>query len=219
MTAKQLLTELEAAGTAQNRKVYQRHGVKPPLYGVSYANLEKLRKRIKCDHVLARALWASGNHDARVLATKIADPKQADRTLLEGWAGALDNYVLTDAFAQLAAASEAGQELAEAWIDSADEWTSVAGWTIVAIGPKAFQDGFSALIARIETAIHDVPNRTRHSMNNALIAIGLLGEPWTEAAIVAAERIGKVQVDHGATNCKTPDAVAYIRKSLRRKGC
>lgn len=217
MTAKQILTELESAGTAQNRKVYQRHGVKPPLFGVSYAHLDKLRKRIKCDHDLARELWSSGNHDARVLAAKIADPEQTDRPLLEAWAGDLDNYVLTDAFSQLAAASKAGRSLAEAWIDSSHEWVSAAGWTVVALQPRRFEDGLSALIARIETTIHTAPNRTRHSMNNALIAIGSLGEPWTEKAIAAAERIGEVEVDHGATNCKTPDAVAYIRKSLRRK--
>lgn len=29
------LRELETSGTAQNRKVYGRHGVSPPLYGVT----------------------------------------------------------------------------------------------------------------------------------------------------------------------------------------
>lgn len=34
-----------------------------------------------------------------------------------------------------------------------------------------------------------------------------------------AARIGKVEVDHGETGCKTPDAAVYIRKTLeRRKG-
>ena len=35
--------------------------------------------------------------------------------------------------------------------------------------------------------------------------------------IAAAQRIGKVEVDHGDTDCKTPDAVSYIKKSLARK--
>jgi len=37
--------------------------------------------------------------------------------------------------------------------------------------------------------------------------------------LAAAKRIGKVEVDHGETGCKTPDAAAYIRKVLdhRRK--
>ena len=32
-------------------------------------------------------------------------------------------------------------------------------------------------------------------------------------AIAAAGRIGKVEVDHGKTSCKTPDAAAYIKKA------
>ena len=36
-------------------------------------------------------------------------------------------------------------------------------------------------------------------------------------AIKAAKRIGKVTVDHGDTDCKTPDAVAYIQKVKARK--
>ncbi len=38
------------------------------MCGVSYANLEKLKKRIKMDHELAAHLWDTGNHDARILA-------------------------------------------------------------------------------------------------------------------------------------------------------
>ncbi len=216
MTAEQALAELEALGTEQNRKVYQRHGVKPPLFGVSYANLDRLRKRIKRDHALAQRLWASGNHDGRVLATKIADPAQADAAFLESWIDDLDNYVLTDAFSQLVAASKAGRERAVTWIDSADEWTSSVGWTVVAIRPRAFEDQLGSLIRRVESSIHAAPNRTRHAMNNALIAIGILGDPWGEEAIEAATRIGRVEVDHGETGCKTPDAVAYVRKSRKR---
>ena len=44
---------------------------------------------------------------------------------------------------------------------------------------------------------------------------------WHSArkAIETARRIGKVQVDHGETNCKTPDAVPYIEKAANRKRC
>ena len=73
MTTDQALAALRKAGTAQNVKVYGRHGVKGDAFGVSYAELGRLHKTIGTDHGLARALWATGNHDARVLATMIAD--------------------------------------------------------------------------------------------------------------------------------------------------
>ena len=38
-------------------------------------------------------------------------------------------------------------------------------------------------------------------------------------ALAAAKKIGKVEVDHGDTNCKTPDAVLYIEKASKRKSC
>ena len=48
-------------------------------------------------------------------------------------------------------------------------------------------------------------------MNRALIAIGIRNEDLKQTAIGIAREIGKVQVDHGATSCKTPDAESYIK--------
>src|SRR6185369_7128981 len=93
----QVLDQLKALGTEQARKTYRRHGVGEEVYGVSYADLKTLTKKIKINHDLAQTLWASGNHDARILATMIADPKKADSDLLESWVHALHNYVITDA--------------------------------------------------------------------------------------------------------------------------
>ena len=36
----------------------------------------------------------------------------------------------------------------------------------------------------------------------------------SKKAIAAAKKIGKVEVDHGDTGCKTPDAESYIVKTL-----
>src|SRR5579863_8795596 len=90
---------LEAAGSEQTRKTYRRHGVSGPQFGVSYATIKPLAKKIKTDHTLAAQLWDTGNHDARILATMIADPKAATAKQIDQWAKALDNYVLTDALA------------------------------------------------------------------------------------------------------------------------
>ncbi len=101
MDYQSLVQELESLGTAQNRKVYARHGVGENQYGISFGNLRKLQKQIKRDHGLAQQLWDSGNHDCRVLATMIADPSQADDHMLESWVNVLDNYVITDTFSGL----------------------------------------------------------------------------------------------------------------------
>jgi hypothetical protein len=36
--------------------------------------------------------------------------------------------------------------------------------------------------------------------------------------LAAAARIGPVEVDHGETGCKTPDAAAYIKRGSDRHG-
>lgn len=222
MRLQEVKTELEAMGTAQNRKVYARHGVRDEMFGVSYANLGKLCKKIRVDHELAQALWATGNHDAQVLATMIADPERTSNAELELWLADLDSYVLTDAFAKLAAKTAMAPQLMKRWIESPEEWVGRAGWTLVAVlaagkNPSVEEGLYSDLLATVEARIHGSANRVKDAMNNALISMGLRGPELEKKALAAAKRIGKVEVDHGETGCKTSDAVAYIARAKARK--
>jgi len=221
MDAKQVLKELESLGTAQNRKVYARHGVTGAAFGVSYANLYKLARRIKTDHELALALWKSGNHDARVLATMVCDGARLDAKTLDAWLKDCANYVVADAFAGAAAGSPPAKKRMETWIRSRDEWVSSAGWSVLARlaeRPDVVSDAeLGGHLATIEKRIHAAPNRTRYAMNTALIAIGLRSPALQKRALAAAKRIGRVEVDHGETGCKTPDAATYIVKAAAHR--
>ncbi len=101
MTLKQALASLKKGGTAQNRKVYGRHGVSGEMFGVSYAEQKRLAKAAGCDHELAVGLWASGNHDARVLACLVADQASFSSRELDTMARELDNSVLTESLADV----------------------------------------------------------------------------------------------------------------------
>lgn len=214
------MARLEEMGTAQNRKVYERHGVPEPLFGVSFSNVEKIARRAGVDQPLAERLWASGNHDAQVLATRVADPQRFGRRDLDLWARALDSYVLTDAFSSLASRTAHARSKAEAWARARGEWKGQAGWNLVAYLALHDEDletsYFEERLDRIEAEIHSRPNRVRHAMNGALIAIGLRSPELEALAVSAARRIGPVRVDHGATDCTTPDAVGYIAKAKKR---
>ncbi len=220
MTYDEAMCALEAAGTAQNRKVYARHGVCGPMFGVSYAALNQLKKAIKVDHGLALELWASGVHDARVLATKVADPKRLDEDALNGWVDALDSYPLTDALAELVAQSPRAQALVKRWVGSDEAWRARAGWGVLGrLAAKGEADDalFAPYLDTIQAEIHARPNRVRESMNWALIAIGGRSEALKRKALAVAEAGGPVEVDHGQTSCKTPEASAYIEKVWARK--
>jgi 3-methyladenine DNA glycosylase AlkD len=220
MNFTEIRKQLKAMGTAQNQKIYARHGVDKPMYGVSYANLNKLQKAIKTDHDLALKLWNTGNNDAQVLATKIADPTQLNKSTVNQWVKELGNYQLADAFADLVSQSKYAQEKADQWHKQKDEWISRVGWALVsrlAIGkndlPNAY---FEPYLKIIKSDIHKRKNRVRESMNWTLICIGTRSATLEKKALSAAKVIGKVDVDHGQTSCKTPDATQYIKKTVTR---
>ena len=188
---------------------------------MSYAHLNELKKKIKTDHPLAVELWQSAVHDARVLATMIADPEQCRMRQLNSWLREVDNYILSGALGDLTARSPLGARCATAWIARKGEWAAAAGWNALAqlaMEDDALTEGeLEKHLYTIQKHIHAAPNRTRHSMNNALIAIGLRSDKLQKKALAAAKAIGPVSVDHGQTNCKTPDATAYIKKAAQRK--
>lgn len=221
MTQRDVLKELKAMGTAQNRKVYARHGVGDKMYGVSFADLKSLKKRINVDHNLAVRLWGTKNHDARVLATMVADPQKMTAGEADSWARELSNSIVTDSFAGLVSQAPFAKKKMEQWSKRKGEWIARSGWRLLAyhaMRDLTLPDSlFGDYIKTIERDIHSQKNRVREAMNSALIAIGMRSPKLEKAAIAAAKRIGKVEVDHGETNCKTPDAIDYIRRAVARK--
>lgn len=221
MTKTEVMRALEAAGTAQNRKLGRRHGVKIPMFGVSYAEFGKLKKKIKTDQPLAERLWATGNHDARILATMVADPAKMTAAKLDKWVKTVDNRGLAAALSNVAAEAPSAKGRMERWTRSRNEMTACTGWhTLASI---ARQDNgltdayFANHLKTIEQTIHTSENWARYAMNNALINIGVRNKTLEKKATATSKRIGKVEVDHGVTGCKTPDAAAYIKKTLAHR--
>jgi len=216
-----VMNELKQAGTLQNRKVYAKHGVESDMFGVSYAHLRKLAQKIKKDHALAQELWNTGNHDCRLLACMVAEPLLLEEHQINSWSADVKNYPLTDELANLFAKISNAWHYMSVWVRNDNEWIGRLGYKVAAL--LALQDEsipeqyFVDLVTKIEKTIHQQPNRKREAMNAALIAIGIRNQHLRFLAETAAERIGPVHVDHGETNCKTPDAIPYIEKAWQRK--
>ena len=221
MKLKEVMAALAAAGSEQTRKTYTRHGVTREMYGVSCAVLEKLRKAIRIDHALAEQLWKTGIHDAQILATMIADPAQVSVRALSSWAESVDDPLLSGAVGVFASKATCAVDCFEQWRRSDNDWLSATAWTVLAgvaaensLLPNAI---FEKQLRAIEQGIHKARNRTKYAMNSALIAIGTRNPVLEKQALKGADRIGKVDVDHGDTSCKTPDAAAYIQKTVARR--
>ncbi|WP_164015448.1 DNA alkylation repair protein [Pyxidicoccus trucidator] len=222
MDLQETMRELESLGSEQTRKTFLRHGAPGPLFGVKLGDLEKLRKRIKTNAGLAEALWDTGNADARMLATLVADAASMSWEHLDAWARALDWHTLVDVFINnVALRSQHARKAVETWAPLSGEMQSRAGWQLLAaLATKTEQladDELSVWLPRIEQGIHSAQNRVRESMNSALIAIGGRGGALRDTALEVAKRIGKVEVDHGDTACETPDAAEYIERIIARR--
>jgi 3-methyladenine DNA glycosylase AlkD len=193
------------------------------MFGVSFANLNALKKKIKTDHQLAQRLWRTGNLDAQWLATMIADPARLTSTEVENWTRDLAQHerALSGLFAGVVAKSPFANEKMRAWMKSPEEFVRACGYDVLGVrlrdgDPKLTDADCRKILGEIEQGIGQAPNWVRYAMNGALIGIGIYRPALTKDAIAAAKRIGKVEVDHGETGCKTPDAIPYIQKALSR---
>jgi len=217
MSLAETMRNLAKAGNAQARKTYARHGAQEPMFGVSFATLKTMVKRIRVDHELALALWDTGNHDARVLAMKIAEAAKITPMDLDRWARETTMNGCGMYVAALAAESPHGAAKGREWLASPDPALRAAGWTLCGylsnLNEKIPDEWFAARLEHIEKSIHTAANADRLAMNSALIRIGGRSSALRKAAIAAAKRIiGRIEVDHGDTSCKTPDAIPYIEK-------
>lgn len=218
MTLDETMRALEQAGSAQTRRTYARHGVTGAMFGVSFATLKGLTKRIGVDHELALALWSSGNYDARNLAVKVVDPARMTSADLDRWATEGGDAPMCCSYVGMVAGEGrfAAKKLAQ-WLAARSVGKRLAAWALVShlsLRDETRGDEFFAgHLATIEDTLHAAPNRERYAMNSALIAIGCRNAALKKLALAAAKRIGVVEVDHGDTSCTTPDAAASIAKA------
>ena len=218
MTLAETMSALKKAGSEQTRKTYTRHGAAEPMFGVSFATLKELLKKIDVDHELALALWETGNFDARNLAFKIVDPARMTSAELDKWARETCIARMCGGYVgMIAGEGPLATKKADAWLGSKDAKIRCAGWAV--LGHLAQRDEtlpdsiFEKRLADIVRTIHDSPNEERDVMNMVVVQFGCRNASLRKTAAAAAKKIGKVEVDYGDTACKTPDAAEYIEKA------
>ena len=190
-----VLAELEGLGNETDRAGMARFGIKvDDAYGVSVTQLRRIAKRLGRDHELAGALWASGNHEARLLAAFVDEPARVDADQMERWAAEFDSWdvcdeVTTDLFDQTPLAWAKAVE----WATRPEEFVKRAGFAMMAglaVHDKAAGDeAFLGLFGAIERGAFDERNFVRKAVNWALRNIGKRDRALHEAAIGCALHI------------------------------
>ena len=194
--AKEVLAELRSYADPANVAGMARFGIRGAnmLGGPNLPNIRRIGKRLGRDPALAEELWASGVHEARLLATLLADPQGFPRERAEAWALDLESWDVCDQLCgNLLDRTPFADDLVTDWTGRPEEFVKRAGFALIAamaVHDKGAPDerfaGFLVLIVRDAT---DRRNFVRKAVNWALREIGKRNLALNAAAIETARRI------------------------------
>ncbi len=221
-----VLRELKTLADPKVRGKMAYFGVNvPKAYGISAPALHRFARQIGKDHQLARELWLTGTHEARILATLIGDPEKVNAAEMERWVRDFDSWDLVDAACcYLYAHSKLAWKVADAWSFRREEFVKRAAFSLVAYlsyKDKAAPDArFARFLRVIEREAHDERNFVKKAVNWALRNIGKRNVRLNREAIRAAERIRRQ--DSRAARWIAADALrelksAAVQRRLQRK--
>lgn len=192
-----MLAWLERNGTQRNVDGMARFGIRSPkVFGVSMATMRPLIKKLGRDHALAQALWATGWHEARILASFVDEPARVTPAQMDRWTRAFDNWAVCDSvclhlFVRVPGAWTKARE----WSRRDEEFVKRAGFALMAslaVHDKAAADAaFVRLLPVIERAAGDERNFVKKAVNWALRQIGKRNIALNRAAVAVATRLIK----------------------------
>jgi 3-methyladenine DNA glycosylase AlkD len=190
-----VLAELRALGSEESRAGMARFGINTQrALGISMKTLEPLSRKYRSNHELAAGLWASGYHEARLLAALIDDPKLVTSTQIDRWAADFDSWDLCDqACMKLFVKTPLVEEKIARFADDEREFvrrTAFALMAAYAVHGKAVPDAtFIGLLDLVEKHATDPRNFVRKAVNWALRQTGKRSVALHKPALALAERL------------------------------
>jgi 3-methyladenine DNA glycosylase AlkD len=194
MEVEETLAALEAVADPTRRPGMARVGIDVEhALGVSVPEIRRIAKRAGTDQELADALWASGVHEARILATLVADAAAIGRARMEAWAIDIDSWDVGDFAADLFAATPERDRIVAAWAERAEPYVKRCAFAMIArraVSDKGAPDGaFVQLLPTIARAARDDRNEVKKAVSWALRQIGKRNRALHAAAVTEAERM------------------------------
>jgi len=195
MHCEEVLERLKSMSNPEAVAGMARYGISTEnTYGVSIPNLRKMGKEIGADHELARQLWASGIHEARILASMVDDPKMVTEKQLESWANDFDSWDVCDQCCMnLLEKTEFAYQKAVEWSSNDKEFIKRAGFVLMArlavSDKKANDTQFEPFLPLIKREAGDNRNFVKKAVNWALRQIGKRNLNLNRRAIETAREI------------------------------
>ncbi len=181
--------------------------------GIYHKDLKVIAKEIGRDNDLAMELFDSGIYEARLLCSKIFNPKDLTSELMETWVVTFENWEICDSFCMgLFAKSSFAIEKIKAWTKREAEFEKRAGFAIMAAycmaDKKSDNELFEGLLPILIREANDNRLYVKKAVNWALRNIGKRNIDLNQSAIATAHEI--LKLDSKASQWIAKDAIRKL---------
>jgi len=195
--AGKILRQLKSLGNEKNLAGMARFGIATDkAFGIKHPELKQIARQYRKDHVLALALWDSGYHEARLLATLIDDPKQVTEAQAEAWVEDINSWDICDGFTgSLIDKTPFAYKKAVEWAHREEEFVRRAGFALMAWLPvhdkKAPDEKFDKFFTLMIRHADDERNFVKKAVNWALRQTGKRNLALNRKAIKVAKEMAE----------------------------
>lgn len=221
-----VLAQLKKAGSEANRAGMARFGIAiEKAFGVKHPILKKIARGLGRNNQLAEELWASGYHEALLIAPLVADPKTFTKARANAWVKDINSWDICDGFTgNLIDRTPYAYELVPAWARRKEEFVRRAAFALMAWLPvhdkKAPDAQFAPFFDLILQYAEDERNFVKKAVNWALRQLGKRNLALNRKAIATARAVAKL--DSKAARWVARDALkelesAAVQQRLRAK--
>ena len=214
MESSDVIARLKALADPEAVKGMARFGINPDnTYRVSVPNLRKLAKEAGKDHALAQGLWASGIHEARILASMVDDSKLVTEEQMEDWVRDFDSWDVCDQVCMnlFEKPPVAWKKIID-WSAREEEFVKRAAYALIAClawhDKQAADEKFIELLPVIVKGATDERNYVKKAVNWALRHIGKRNLRLNKVAIATAREIQGI--DSRAARWIAADAIREL---------
>jgi 3-methyladenine DNA glycosylase AlkD len=183
--------------------------------GVSMPNIRAIAKQCGTDQQLAGDLWDTGIHEARMLATLVADPDALTGDEMDRWAGDLTSWDVCDSAADVFGRTPLAERKIRSWATSPEGYVKRCAFSMIArraVWDKDAPDrAFLGYLPRIRRGATDPRNEVKKGVSWALRQIGKRNEALRGAAVEEAERL--VATDVAPARWIGRDALRELRST------
>ncbi len=216
MTVDQIITTLHQHANPQTVQRMARVGISSDqTLGVSIPTLRSIAKDVGRNHSLALELWQTGIHEARILASMIADPRLVSPELMEAWVNDFDAWDVCDQVCgNLFDKTPYAYHKAMEWAHREQEFVRRAGFVLMAElavhDKRANDEAFLPFFPLIKQYAGDERNFVKKAVNWALRQIGKRNSHLRAVAMEWASAIK--QLDSPAARWIASDALKELQK-------